>query len=458
MRLHQRVVAELGLISLIGAPRDTKLIILQRFVRFFAFGGSTIVLALYLHALHLQDSQIGLFMSLALVGDVISFGLALLADGIGRKLVLGFGALLMVFSGVLFAFSGNFWVLLAAGVVGIISPNGREIGPFSAIEESTLAHLTPLEIRSDIFAWYTVIGSAGNAAGKLATGFVVQHLQTLDGWDKIRSYQAIFLVYAIFGAVNFLITFTLSNEVELYGRENEGSNDGDEEPLMSATGDDANGEERVKEKRSLLPNISKESRAIVFRLCCLFAVDSLASGLVPASWVTYFFYEKFSLEEGSLGTIFAVMAFLSAVSSLVASSLSKRIGLIQTMVFTHLPSAIFLMLIPVPSSLVGALAFLLLRSSLASMDIAPKAAFLSMVVLPGERTAVMGLISVVRTFSQSGGPVITGVLAQSGKFWVTFLVAGILKAGYDLGLLAGFRSYKKKSNAVTPIHDEEDRA
>ncbi|KAH7323548.1 MFS transporter [Rhexocercosporidium sp. MPI-PUGE-AT-0058] len=460
MRFHERVIAELGLVSLIRAPRDTKLIILQRFTRFFAFGGSTIVLALYLHALKLPDSQIGLFMSLALVGDVISFGLALLADGIGRKVVLGFGALLMVFSGIVFAFSGNFWVLLAAGVVGVISPNGREIGPFSAIEESTLAHLTPLEIRSDIFAWYTVIGSAGNAAGKLATGFIVQHLQTLDGWDQIRSYQAIFFAYAVLGAINFLVTFSLSNEVELYGREEQRSNSSseDEEPLMSEMEDGEEGEERVREKRSLLPNISKESRAIVFKLCCLFAVDSLASGLVPASWVTYFFYGKFSLEEGSLGTIFSVMAFLSAISSLVAASLSKRIGLIRTMVFTHLPSAIFLMLIPVPSSLAGALVFLVLRSSLASMDIAPKAAFLSMVVLPGERTAVMGLISVVRTFSQSGGPVITGVLAQSGKFWVTFLVAGLLKAGYDLGLLAGFQSYKRKTDIATPSDDDAEDA
>ncbi|KAH6707847.1 MFS transporter [Leptodontidium sp. MPI-SDFR-AT-0119] len=439
MRLHERVIAELGLLSLVRAPRDTKLIILQRFTRFFAFGGSTIVLALYLHALKLPDSQIGLFMSLALVGDVISFGLAL---------------------GVVFVFSGNFWVLLAAGVVGIISPNGREIGPFSAIEESTLAHLTPLEIRSDIFAWYTVIGSAGNAAGKLATGFIVQHLQTLDGWDQIHSSQAIFFAYAVLGAMNFLVTFFLSNEVELYGREEQRSSIGseDEEPLITGVGNGEGGEERIGEKRSLLSNISKESRAIVFKLCCLFAVDSLASGLVPASWVTYFFYGKFSLEEGSLGTIFSVMAFLSAISSLVVASLSKRIGLIRTMVFTHLPSAIFLMLIPVPSSLVGALIFLVLRSSLASMDIAPKAAFLSMVVLPGEITAVMGLISVVRTFSQSGGPVITGVLAQFGKFWVTFLAAGLLKAGYDLRLLAGFQSYKRKTDIGMPSSENADDA
>ncbi|KAH7381028.1 major facilitator superfamily domain-containing protein [Cadophora sp. MPI-SDFR-AT-0126] len=353
MRIIQRLVAELGLISLVRAPPNTKLIILQRFTRFFAFGDSTIVLALYLHALKLPDSQIGLFMSLALVGDVISFGLALLADGIGRKVVLGFGALLMVFT------------LLEAAVVGILSPNGREIGPFIAIEESTLAHLTPLKIRT----------------GKLATGFIVQHLQTLDGWDQIKSYQAVFFAYAVL--------------VKLYGGEEQRSNDGseDEEPLISEM-EDAEGVPRLREKRSLPPNISKESRAIVIKLCCLFEVDSLASGLVMGD---IFLLREILLEEGSLGTIFSVMAFLSATSSLVATSLSKRIGLIRTMVFTHLPSTTFLMLIPVPPSLAGALVFLILRSSLASMDIAPKAAFLSMVVLPEERTAVMGLISVVRT-------------------------------------------------------------
>ena len=143
-----------------------------------------------------------------------------------------------------------------------------------------------------------------------------------------------------------------------------------------------------------------------------------------------------------MGTLFFVAGILSSVSSLVAVSLSRRIGLIRTMVFTHLPSAIALCLIPIPSSLSGAIFFLLLRSSLASMDIAPKAAFLSVVVQPGERTAVMGFISVVRTFSQSCGPVITGVLAQSGRFWVTFVVAGSLKATYDLGLLTGFRGHK----------------
>jgi MFS family permease len=152
------------------------------------------------------------------------------------------------------------------------------------------------------------------------------------------------------------------------------------------------------------------------------------------------------------------MAILSAISSVVAASLSKRIGLVNTMVFTHLPSAIALALIPIPSSLTGAIIFLIIRSSLASMDIAPKAAFLSMVVHPGERTAVMGFISVVRTFSQSCGPFITGLLAQSGSFWVTFVLAGSLKAGYDMGLLAAFSRHKVLERRIPEPSSDETEA
>jgi MFS family permease len=172
--------------------------------------------------------------------------------------------------------------------------------------------------------------------------------------------------------------------------------------------------------------------------------------------VAYFFHFKFGLLEGELGSLFFTTGLLSAASSIIAASLSKRIGLVQTMVFTHLPSAIALALIPLPTSLTWAIIFLVVRSSLASMDIAPKAAFISTVVLPGERTAIMGFIAVVRTFSQSCGPVVTGVLAQAGKFWITFVVAGTLKAAYDIGLLALFKSHKTHDEKADGIKEEED--
>jgi hypothetical protein len=168
--------------------------------------------------------------------------------------------------------------------------SGREIGPFSAIEESTLAHLTKPEIRSDIFAWYVVIGSAGNALGKLATGWVVEELQRREGWSPVRSYQAVFLAYAGLGFLNLLSTFMLSSMVELHVHDEQKDSDDEQkdsddesEPLISGSDTNSNHEmTMVKEKRSLLPKISKESRAVLLKLCLLFAVDSLASGLIPA--------------------------------------------------------------------------------------------------------------------------------------------------------------------------------
>jgi len=307
-----------------------------------------------------------------------------------------------------------------------------------------------------------VIGAAGSSCGKLATGWAVQHLQTLDGWDPIRSYRAVFLAYAGFGFVNVMLACFLSSKVEAEKHgylENDPEEETEAEPLLNGNESTAKSESAAVERKALLPKISKESQAIVFKLCLLFAVDSLASGLVPASWVTYFFHVKFGLPEGELGSLFFTTGLISAASSIIAASLSRRIGLVNTMVFTHLPSAIALSLIPVPASLPWAIFFLVLRSSMASMDIAPKAAFLSAVVLPGERTAVMGFIAVVRTFSQSCGPLITGLLAQAGKFWVTFVVAGLLKAAYDLGLLALFKGHKTRDEGGDGrkiVEDEEE--
>lgn len=154
--------------------------------------------------------------------------------------------------------------------------SGREIGPFSAIEESTIAQLTPGPMRSDIFAWYTVIGSAGSSCGKLATGWIVQHLQTFEGWDQIQSYRAVFFAYAGLGAANMVLTCLLSPKVEAETHHLSNA----DLPLLNPR----EPEDTVitAERKSLLPKISKESQAIVIKLCFLFAVDSLASGLVPA--------------------------------------------------------------------------------------------------------------------------------------------------------------------------------
>lgn len=341
--------------------------------------------------------------------------------------------------------------------------SGNEIGPFRAIEESTLAQLTPSNIRSDIFAWYTLIGTAGTAFGTIICGWLVQGLQARAGWTNTRAYRVIFGLYAFLGLLKLAFSLMLSDKcepepdkqerhdaVELGAVEAAGLLSDDDEPDQppKPKKTTAPAAPRMK-KKSIWPQISPASRAILLKLCLLFAVDSMASGLVPASWVTYFFTKKFALPEGNLGTLFFVTNIISAASNLVASSIAKRIGLIKAMVFTHLPSAIFLALIPLPSVVWLAMTFLILRSCSQSMDQAPRQAFLAAVVLPNERTAVMGVVNVIKTLSQSAGPVVTGYLAGMNKFWIVFMLAGAMKASYDLGMLKMFLGHQTQEDRRT---------
>ena len=400
-------------------------------------------------------------MSMTIWGDVIiSFILTLFADGLGRRRTLMLGSLLMTASGVAFMLSGNYWVLVLASVLGVISPNGNEIGPFKAIEESTLSQLSPPTIRSDIFAWYTLLGNAGTACGVIICGWLVEGLQALDGWTPIRAYRVIFGIYALLGMIKFVLSLMLSDKCEpepekLEHQELTDLHDVEIESLLSSEDEGNPSKSRQKgeskaapplpeQRRSIWPSISPASRSILLKLCILFAFDSLGSGLVPASWITYFFTTKFSLPEGTIGTLFFITSIIAALSNFVASSISKRIGLLKTMVFTHLPSAIFLALIPLLNNAFVAMTFLVLRSCTQNMDQAPRQAFLAAAVLPSERTAVMGVVNVARGLSASGGPVLTGWLAGMKKFWVAFLVAGALKGGYDLAMLKLFLGYKSR--------------
>ncbi|KAH8131157.1 hypothetical protein ACSS6W_000531 [Trichoderma asperelloides] len=457
--IHVRVLSELGLVSLFHSPLDVKLLCLQRFVRLFAYGGSTLVLVPYLQALGISKTNIGLFMTLTLVGDVcISFVLTIVADGLGRKAILSMGALMVVGSGVTFALCQNYWILLAAAIFGVISPSGNEIGPFRAIEESVVAHLTEPASRSDVYAWYSLLGQAGVACGLMTCGWVIQYVSTSLQWEHVDAYRLAFLGYAAVGVIKLALTLLLSAAVEADAKASTtkkmtvSSEAGSTEtsPLLGSA--NANGSLRATEQRpgrsrllSLLPDISREGYAMMTSLCFFFAIDSLASGIISMSWVTYFFRWRYGIKEGSLGSIFFVTSITSACSMLVASSLAKRFGNIKTMVFTHLPSSIFLSLIPAFPDVRLSLLFLWLRSSTASMDVAPRAAFLAAVIKPSERTAIMGVINVCKTVGASLGPFLTGTLADHGLFWVAFVMAGCLKVGYDLGILAVFKNHERHS-------------
>ncbi|KAL4987752.1 major facilitator superfamily domain-containing protein [Aspergillus falconensis] len=445
LSLLHRTLEELGLLSLWHSPLDTKLLIAQRFVRLFAYGGSTLILASYLSALDISDDRIGLFMTLTLIGDVaISFLLTLFADAMGRRAVLALGSALMVGSGVVFSLSGNYWWLLAAAVLGVISPSGNEIGPFKAVEESTLAHLTPKEFLRDILLWYSLFGTGGTALGVMACGWAINLLESERGWEYIPACRTIFFAYAAIGAFKFVLSVALSQKVEAEVKRSKPKQQRSDEtqPLLGERTETT--ETQKPEQKSFLSFLGERDLvSLVIRLFILFGLDSFASGLASLSWMTYFFKRKFSLPEGTLGSIFFATSIIAAISMLLASSIAKRIGNIKTMVFTHLPSAICLALIPL-FDLPMALTLLILRACSQNMDVAPRSAFLAAALPADKRTAIMGAINVVKTSAQSAGPLITGVLADRGIFGASFTLAGMLKCIYDLGILVSFLGLERE--------------
>ncbi|KAK3389253.1 major facilitator superfamily transporter [Podospora didyma] len=459
-----RLVAESGFKALADSCRDTKVLCLLRFVRLFAYGASFLILVHYLSGLKFSDEQIGLFMTLTLLGDVVIGSLlTLITDQVGRRLILGIGAALMAVSGLVFAVSSNYWLLLIASVVGVISPSGNEIGPFRAIEESILAHLTVKEQRSDIFAWYTLCGTAGAAIGTLSSGWIVQGARKFLH-NTTKAQRVVFVLYAVLGFVKLLLTFSLSSAVELERPETryeEISFELEEEGLITDDEED-DGDARLSPSpkttvlqrlRGLFPYISPVSRSILYRLLLLFSLDSFASGIASPSWLTYFFTTVHSIQPWALGTLFLVTNLLATLSNLLALPIARRIGPLRTMVFTHLPSAFFLAMIPLPSATVSghwfSMAFLAIRACMQSMDQAPRQAFLAAAVLPAERTAVLGLVNTVKTFAQAGGLGFAGLLA-SKQWWVlAFGGAGLMKAAYDFLLLWMFLGLPDREATTT---------
>jgi MFS family permease len=333
-----------------------------------------------------------------------------------------------------------------------------------------VSHLSSLADRSGIFAWYILFGTAGTAGGTLFSGWLVEHLQENYAWTALDSYRIIFWVYAALGIVKFLLCLALSSESEplkKLGATTAPYSSDETRPLLGDDTDIENHQNgqvkdnqksgpdwsscnpqqqtrqdtRLKSKISLFPKISSESKAIVAKLCFLFALDAIASGLAPVSWMIAFFNRKFDLAEGPLGSALFVTNILSSALNLVSSSISRHIGLIKAMVITHMPASIALALIPIPGSVVVAMILLIFRMSSKDMDMAPRQAFVAAAVLPGERTAVMGIINVVRTLAISIGPVITGALAGNGQFWIAFVIAGCLKVAYNVLIVAMFWNY-----------------
>ena len=372
------------------------------------------VLVLYLAALGLDDARIGLLLSLTLIGDVaISFYLSTRADAIGRRRTLIAGAALMVLASCVFAGTSSFALLVIAAIFGVISPSGHEVGPFLAIEQVALSQTLGTRDRTAVFAWYHLAGSFAAAAGSLTAGVLTDVLQE-RGVSAVASYRGVVIGYGLLGVVLASFFLRMSGAIE----------------------PEDDGGLRARRSTSLLR--VDRSRGVVLRLSALFALDSFAGGFVVQSVVAWWFYTRFGLRPSVIGSIFFGANVLAGLSGLAAARIARRIGLVKTMVFTHLPSNILLILVPFMPNVRLAIAVLLLRFSISQMDVPTRQSYVIAVVDPAERSAAAGITGVARTTGAALAP-LAAVPLFASIHWLPFVIAGGLKVIYDLALLHGFR-------------------
>jgi MFS family permease len=378
----------------------------------FSYGFLSVVLVLYLAKLGFSEGRIGLLLTLTLVGDtLISLWITLHADRLGRKRMLILGAALMVAAGIPFALSGDFTVLVLAATFGVISPSGNEVGPFLAIEQAALSQVLPEERRTGVFAWYNLTGSFATALGALAGGWTAQVLQT-SGMAPVASYRVLLFAYAAMGLVLAAVFAGMSKAVEAPPAAEPASRWG-----------------------------LHKSKGVVLKLSALFSLDAFAGGFVIQSIMAYWFHVKFGVAPGALGSIFFAANVLAGLSSLYAVKLARKIGLIRTMVFTHIPSNVLLILVPLMPNLPLAVAMLLLRFSISQMDVPTRQAYTMAVVAPDERSAAAGVTGIARTTGAAISPVLAGpMLALPALASIPFFLAGGLKILYDLLLYRSFKA------------------
>jgi MFS family permease len=397
--------------------RDGYLLFITRFLRLFAYGSLSVVLVFYLIGLGLSESQTGLLLTLTLVGDtVISLYLTTRADRIGRRRMLIVGAILMAAAGLAFACTKNLVLLIIAGTIGVISPSGNEVGPFLSIEQAALSHVVPNRSRTEVFAWYTLAGSVATAMGALFAGMITRVLEK-TAMTPVAMYRVVVVLYALVAVLLTGLFIQLSPAAE----------------------------SRSPEEASAQPKTMKSffgigrSHRVVVKLSGLFALDSFAGGFVVQSFAAYWFYLRFGVNPATLGIIFFWANIFAGLSALLAARLAVRWGLINTMVVTHLPSNILLILVPLMPSLWLAVMVLLVRFSISQMDVPTRQSYLMAVVSKEERSAAAGIAGVARTTGAAISPLFVGFMfARPSWINAPFFFAGTLKILYDLLLYKEF--------------------
>ncbi|MDB4943300.1 MAG: major facilitator superfamily 1 [Labilithrix sp.] len=384
---------------------DTRILFVTRAVRTFAYGLLAVILALFLAARGFSDAEIGLVFTLTLVGDaVLSLGIGVVADRYGRRRVLVASCILVVLAGAVFAATSSTVLLVVAAVLGTISPSGAEVGPFLSIEQAAISQEVPGPERTRVFGFYQLTGSLSNAVGALTGGWLARAV-TRHGHSELDSYRAVLLAYAALGLVMALLFLRLSRNVEARHRPRAGVG-------------------------------LHRSRRAVTTLAALFAVDSFGSGLAVQTLLAYWLHRRFGADVGTLGTIFFATNTVAGFSALLSAPIARRFGLVNTMVWSHIPGNVLLIAFPFMPTLELGVAALLGRFLVAQMDVPARTSYMMAIVDDDERSAASSLANQAKLVGASMGPFAAGLMGLSAA---PFVLAGVLKIAYDLSLYRLFR-------------------
>ena len=387
------------------ATPDAAVLLTARGVRAFADGFVSVLLPAYLLGLGFDGFQIGAVATATLVGSAaLTLLVGLVAHRFRARPLLASAAVLMVATGAGFVLVHEFWPLLLVAFVGTLNPSSGDVSVFLPLEQSALPRTVSASQRTALFARYSLVGSLVGAVGALCAG-LPQVVATRAGLPLNDALHSMFVLYAVLGLVALALYRRLSASLE-----------------------------EAHEGRAPL----RESRRIVYTLAALFSLDALGGGFIVQSLLALWLFERFDLSIATTGTIFFWTGVLSAGSYLVAARLAQRIGLVNTMVFTHLPSNVLLLLVPFMPNLPLALVLLLARSALSQMDVPTRGSYVVAVVPPAERAAATSVTAVPRSLASAASPLLSGYLLGISTFGWPLVVGGVLKAVYDLLLLAMF--------------------
>ena len=394
-----------------GLAADRGLLYTAAFLRALATGMIGVLLGLYLARLGLDATRIGLVVGAGLAGAAVATLIAAFGgDRLGRRRFLITISVLGAAGAIWVALSSSFAMIAAAALLGMLNGMGRDRGAALALEQAVLPATAPDERRTQVIAWYNVLQDSGHALGSLMAGLpvVVRHVAHLG---ELESFRVVFGLYALLMLATAVLYLFLSPAVEVPA-----------------------GLPRTR--------ITPETRGMLWRICSLFALDSLGGGFLTAALLSFFFFERFGVGEGTIGALFFGARVMNALSHLAAAWLAARIGLVNTMVFTHIPSSLLLATVAfAPSFPIAALLFLL-REGLVEMDVPTRQSYVMAVVRPEERTFASAVTHLVRMGAWAVAPSFAGWLMQGYSLGLPLFVGAGMKIAYDVLLYSAFRGMK----------------